>query len=115
MQVEKDVARGLTREQIADSLGIHVATLYKKTGELNELNEAIKRGKRKDASSLGGKLSQIAMDDNPKFRSQQLTALIFSLKTKHGWRERVEHTGAEGAPIHITPIEWVTPPKHNRK
>jgi len=113
MQIEKDVAHGLTREQIADNLGIGVSTLYRKTIELRELGEAIKRGKRKDASSLGGKLTQIAMDDNPKFRSQQLTALIFSLKTKHGWRERIEHTGASGAPISITPIEWVNPPKRN--
>jgi len=33
------------------------------------------------------------------------------------WRRgnRFEHAGAAGAPIHITPIEWVTPPKRNSK
>lgn len=80
---EKLAAQGLTLEQIAYCIGIHVATLCKKKKQLSELNEAIKRGQASGISKITNKLFQKAMKgDN--------TALIFYLKNRDqkNWGER---------------------------
>ena len=46
-KVEVMAANGLTQQQIADSLGISVSTLYGRKRENEEFEEAIKRGKAK--------------------------------------------------------------------
>lgn len=87
-QVETLSGYGLTQEQIARMLGLHVQTLRKwcalemKTGKdkaytqaVNSLFANIKKGKE--------------------------ASIFFYLKTQHCWREvsRTEHTGADGTPL----------------
>ena len=79
-QVESLASRGLTLEQIAACLGIHVSTLYEKKKEYSDFAEAIKRGKAKGIAHVANKLIANAEAGN-------VTAQIFFLKTQAGWKE----------------------------
>ncbi|SMB88495.1 hypothetical protein SAMN05660772_02818 [Pasteurella testudinis DSM 23072] len=79
-QVEALAARGLTQQQIADSLGISETTLYTNKRENVDFAEAIKRGKAKGIATVTNKLFA-------KIEEGNLTATIFYLKTQAGWRE----------------------------
>jgi hypothetical protein len=104
-QVETLAAHGLTMQQLADALGIHVSTLMGKKAQYEEFNEAIKRGKAKGIATVTAKL----MD---KVRSMDTACIIFYLKCQANWREInvTELTGADGKPlIPNVPIEFVGP------
>ena len=79
-QVEALAARGLTQQQIADSLGISESTLYTNKRENVDFAEAIKRGKAKGIATVTNKLFA-------KIEEGNLTATIFYLKTQAGWKE----------------------------
>jgi len=81
-------AQGLTMNQIANVLGMGEATLYEKQNEYPEFSEAIKRGRDKGVATITNALFQKAKDgDN--------TAMIFYLKNRAGWKDKLEteHTG----------------------
>jgi transposase len=81
-------AQGLTMSQIANVLGIGESTLYEKQAKYPEFSEAIKRGRDKGVETITNALFQKAKDgDN--------TAMIFYLKNRAGWKDKVEteHTG----------------------
>lgn len=82
-KAETFAAQGLTQQQIADSLGIHIATLMRKKKEISELSEAIKRGEAKGLASITNALFQSARDGN-------VTAQIFYLKNRdpERWKDR---------------------------
>jgi len=67
-----------------------------------------------DIVASKGLVSLLVDQKNPGVR---LSAIRLWLEKRGSdvWRRgnRVEHTGASGAPISIAPIEWVTPPKRN--
>lgn len=95
-QVEALAANGLTQQQIADSLGISVDTLYSRKRENKDFQEAIKRGKAKGIAIVTNKLMG-------KIKNGNTTAIIFFLKSQAGWKESqiTEHTGLDGNPIEI--------------
>ena len=55
-KVTKLASQGMTQTQIADCLGIHIATLMAKKKEFDQLNEAIKKGKSLGISYVTNKL-----------------------------------------------------------
>lgn len=96
---ESYAARGLNREQIADALGMGVATLYEKMNKYPEFLEAIKRGKAKGIAHVANNLLKNVENGN-------VTAQIFYLKTQANWKETngLEVTGKDGAPLAVESI-----------
>lgn len=82
-KVEAMAANGLTQQQIADSLGISVSTLYGRKRENEEFEEAIKRGKAKGIAVVTNELME-------QIKSGNVTAMIFFLKSRAGWKEKSE-------------------------
>ncbi|WP_281773681.1 phBC6A51 family helix-turn-helix protein [Haemophilus parahaemolyticus] len=82
-KVEVMAANGLTQQQIADSLGISVSTLYGRKRENEEFEEAIKRGKAKGIAVVTNELMK-------QVKSGNVTAMIFFLKARAGWKEKNE-------------------------
>lgn len=100
-EVEKLAGLGLTRKQIADSLGISETTLYSRRQESGEFDAAIKRGAAKGIQTVANSLFQNAVVNNNS------TSQIFFLKARAGWRDtdRLEITGKDGAPIELKSAE----------
>ena len=82
--VEKLAARGLTREQVALSLGISSRTLERRKKTDPNIEEAYMRGKAKGVATISNALFDKAKDGN-------VTAQIFFLKC-NGWKENSETT-----------------------
>ena len=80
-QVEELASRGLTKEQIAISLGIGQTTLYALQRKNEDFAEAIKRGKQRGVATIANKLYEAAEGGN-------MAAMIFFLKTQGGWTEK---------------------------
>ena len=76
---------GLTDEQIAHNMGIHVSTLYTFKNKSNEINEALRKSKEIVDFEVESALLKNAMSGN-------VTAQIFWLKNrkKEQWREKIE-------------------------
>lgn len=76
---------GLTDEQIAHNMGIHVSTLYKYKDRSDEINDALKKTKEVVDYEVECALLENAMKGN-------VTAQIFWLKNrkKNEWREKIE-------------------------
>lgn len=76
---------GLTDEQIANNMGIHVSTLYTFKNKSNEINEALRKSKEIVDYEVENALLKNAMSGN-------VTAQIFWLKNrkKNEWREKIE-------------------------
>ena len=91
-KVEVMAANGLTQQQIADSLGISVSTLYGRKRESEEFEEAIKRGKAKGVALVTNELMK-------QVKSGNVTAMIFFLKARAGWKEKneVDLTNSDGS------------------
>lgn len=98
---------GLTDEQIANNLGIHIATLYRYKNEHSELCEALKKGKDvadrevEDSlykSALGFKYKEQAITNKgdvvevERYEKPNITAAIFWLKNRKPgqWRDKQE-------------------------
>ena len=65
------------------ALGIGLSTLYEKQNEFTEFAEAIKRGKGKGIQTITNRLYEKALEgDN--------TAMIFYLKNRAGWQDKIE-------------------------
>lgn len=82
-KAETMAAQGLTLEQIANVLGMHVGTLCAKKNDYPELDEAIKRGKDKGIATIANALFK-------KAKNGDNTAMIFFLKARGGWSEKTE-------------------------
>ncbi|MGO9062163.1 MAG: phBC6A51 family helix-turn-helix protein, partial [Candidatus Binataceae bacterium] len=80
-KVERLASQGLTFEQIAASLGIHVATLYKYKRRLGEFNEALEKGRAAGHDTVTSKLFELV-------RAGNVAAIIFYLKARCGWRDQ---------------------------
>lgn len=87
------LAMGQTHEQIARLVGIGLPTLQK------HYQEELKDGGQKILTGIAGNLARIAQDPNhPKC----VTAAIFWLKTKGGFRESVPTTDPENPDERVT-------------
>jgi len=82
-RAEAYASQGLTQEQIAAVMGMATSTLYDKQNEFKEFGEAIKRGKGRGIQRVTNKLYEKALEgDN--------TAMIFYLKNRAGWQDKIE-------------------------
>ena len=90
--VEQHAAVGTPHEQIAKLLRVAVNTLKKHYRE--ELDLGLARANAVVASTLFAQA-----------KSGNVTAMIFWLKARAGWREttKLEHAGSPGEPIEIRP------------
>lgn len=106
-QVEILASRGLTLEQISNSLGIATSTLCLRKSEEAELSEAIKRGRATGIKMVSNALFESAMSGN-------VAAQIFFLKNRapEEWRDKVDITVEESVPKPLVievPYTDVTP------
>lgn len=79
-KAESLAANGLTKEEIADCLGISYQTLNEKTKMFPELLEAIRCGKSKGIGMMANNLVRLAKGGNA-------AANIFWLKARAKWKE----------------------------
>ncbi len=95
-QVESMCGFGIKEDDIARSIGISDVTLRKYYRE--ELDNGITKANTAVAQSLYKK----AMGEG----TGAVTAAIFWLKTRAGWKETVvnEHSGPDGAPIPVSAV-----------
>jgi|TARA_R110000744_G_C19265801_1_gene551869 hypothetical protein len=91
LKAESLAAQGLTADQIASVLGMGESTLYEKQKQYPEFSEAIKKGRSKGIATITNTLFN-------KAKSGDNTAMIFYLKNRAGWKDKVEteHTGEIG-------------------
>lgn len=82
-EVERLASLGLTREQIASSLGASASTVYNRLRDDEEFSEAVKRGEALGIGAVASKLMDQINEGNT-------TAMIFYLKSRAGWRESSE-------------------------
>jgi len=92
-QVEA-LASVLTVEQISEYFGISYVTFGRLRKDNPEIDKAYKKGK-------ANAIREVAEGLLDKAKAGNLSASIFFLKTRGGWREtnRTELTGADGKPI----------------
>jgi hypothetical protein len=92
--VEQHAAVGTLHKQIAKLLGISLNTMKKYYRE--ELDLGLARANAVVASTLFSAA-----------RRGNITACIFWMKTRGGWREtsKVEHAGTPGEPIELRPLD----------
>ncbi len=88
-EVERLAALGMYEEQIALCVGIHPDTFSHKKAEYEQLSRAIKRGAAQGVALVTEKLIQNVQDGN-------VTAQIFYLKCKGGFKESKEENNVEG-------------------
>jgi len=84
-QVEKLAAVGLNESQVADALGISVATITARKKESRDFLDALKRGKAKGVAKVSNALYEQAMNG-------QTAAAIFFMKNRAGWTDKAEST-----------------------
>lgn len=90
-------ALGLPESQIMDALGISHTLFYKQKAGVAEFREALKEGKQRDHEDLLQALHDKAITD------KNMTAIIFSLKIKHGYRENAPVMPTDAVPIFVDP------------
>jgi hypothetical protein len=97
-QIETDSANGLTQVDIAWNVGLSASEWYKKKQQYPEIEDAIKRSKARAHRQAAGLLHQTWSDPtHPK----QLTALMFYLKTQHGWKDSAPTEQPTPLPVSI--------------
>ena len=91
LKAESLAAQGLTSDQIASVLGMGESTLYEKQKQYPEFSESIKKGRSKGIATITNTLFN-------KAKSGDNTAMIFYLKNRAGWKDKVEteHSGEIG-------------------
>jgi hypothetical protein len=88
-ELESMAARGLNNDQIASSIKLERRYFYAKKANFPEMDEAINRGKAKGILRVANALFENAIVSN------NVTAQIFFLKARAGWRDNfVEHSGS---------------------
>lgn len=100
-KVEEYAGLGLTREEIALSLGISYSTLNRRIKESEDVDTAMKRGRAKANIKVGNALMKAIEGGN-------VTAIIFYLKARAGWTEKqqieAEIKSQENVPEGLTAI-----------
>jgi len=100
------LAAFLTVEQMADYFCISRKTFYNMMEKDQEINTRYKRGQAATVKDIASNLIT-------KAREGDMTAIIFFLKTRAGWREtqKFELTGEEGGPIITEVVRRIIDPK----
>lgn len=100
-QVEALAQRGLTQGQIADALGVSLATLQRRRQDSEEFDAALKKGTALGIAAVANRLME-------RINSGDTTAMIFFLKTRAGWKE-TQVLEAEIRPAHFVAPSELTP------
>lgn len=87
-EVERLASIGLTKEQIANALGISYSTLNRRQKDMEDMEGAIKRGQAKGIGSVANVLYEKAMGGD-------VASLIFFLKARGGWKETVRNENVD--------------------
>ena len=103
-KAERLAAQGLTKAQIAQSMGIHRATLFRKINESSDFSDAIKTGQAQGVADVTNALFERAMGCNvteerfidgklitaTKYFPPDATSCIFFLKNRdpENWKDR---------------------------
>ena len=85
-------SRGLSIEHIGDALGMHQSTFLERRKEHPEILEEIQKGRAEGVHVVANALFARARDGD-------VTAQIFFLKAKGGWKDRIELSGDPENPI----------------
>jgi CRISPR/Cas system-associated endoribonuclease Cas2 len=101
-KIRKYASRGLTRRQIAASMGWSHTTLYNKLKKNVAIVDAIKEGEASGIKKVANALFKTALDGN-------VTSMIFYLKNRapNEWKDRLPEGTPPDAP-QPTRIEIVT-------
>lgn len=94
--VERLAARGLSQQQIADSLGISRATVTRRMKADAAFEAAVKKGAATGVAVVANRLFEAAKDGN-------IAACIFFLKARAGWRDRPDDDADDDTPP--TPVK----------
>jgi len=87
-KVEQLAAQGLSEQQIADSLGISRSTIDRRKRDDDAFVAALKRGKHRGVEAVTNALFTAAtVGEKPN-----VSAMIFYLKNRAGWRDRQDIT-----------------------
>jgi len=128
-QAAKLCALGATDVEIADFFGIHVTTFYRWRNEFPDFCQSIKNAKDECDIRVERRLYERALGythpavkimntengiEKIEYREHyppEVAACIFWLKNRQPgkWRDRVEHTGADGGPMLVSWLDQ--PPK----
>lgn len=94
-RLEKLAAQGLTIKEISAYFNAAPITLYKAIADKPEIAAAMETGRAKGIEFVTSKLME-------KIQSGDLNAIIFYLKSKAGWQDKVtvEHSGT----VEIAPM-----------
>ena len=84
-KVEKLAAIGLNEQQVADSLGIHQATLARRKKDNASFAEALKVGQAKGIATVANNLFEQSKNGN-------VSAGIFFMKNRAGWSDKQDIT-----------------------
>lgn len=90
--IEICAGRGLTLDDIAAILKISPSTLDRRLADMEEVQEAYKRGRAQAKKFVSDRLFDLIVDGN-------ISATIFYLKTQCGWRERDEQANLPRAEV----------------
>lgn len=120
IKIEGWAKDGLTDEQIAHNMGIHVATLYEWKKKYDDINETLKKGKEVVDREVENALFKRALGysftektyengilskEVVKHEVPSTTAQIFWLKNRKPkeWRDKqdIEHSGEQGININF--------------
>lgn len=98
--VERLASRGLTLEQIAQSVGIATCTLYEYKLKYPELSERHKKGQAKGIEEVTNALFNKGVNEG------DTTAMIFYLKNRapEDWKDRKEIRQEN---VNMTPEQWL--------
>lgn len=91
-KIEQQAKQGITEANIARNVGISPSTFSEKKQEFPEIQEAIKKGSARGEELATGALWKMIQDDKHK---GHLTAVIFYLKTRHGWSDGSKQSTTE--------------------
>jgi len=81
--VESAASRGLTDRQIGELLGVSRATISRRKSDDDAFETAIKKGRARGVEQVANALFEQALSGNT-------TAMIFFLKCRGGWNEKVD-------------------------
>lgn len=97
-RIEKLAAEGVPKRDVARLLGVSPDTWYRVINNgRSDIADAYERGKAKNCHVLSNTLMKAALKGN-------ITATIFMLKARHGWRENINLSlvpDENGAPSQI--------------
>ena len=85
-EVERLSGIGLSNKEVANAMGIHEATLYRRKQDSASFASALKKGRAKAAADIANAVYENAMKGN-------ITAQIWYEKTRRGLSDKVQIDG----------------------